>query len=275
MREYNVHEALAILKKYYITDSQQMVTRWIRQGRIQGVRSDYRKEGYLISEESLFDFIEEERPGLSSVYEIYDEFIKNLQVEKNRKLDIELDIEEIHLKLRNLEEQLLEVQQEKQIVEMNLIEQLEEKRELEEENELLTELYELIQADNEQLKKQLKQLNTSTLPTKQNKDSHNTKSKYNVSYSEFERTSTDLLDELNVDLKDLSNQEQLKKVYNELFEKNGELRSELLDSGNIICPYTKKSLKQVKRIINNALRHHFSSVMREDQAIESMIQVSE
>jgi hypothetical protein len=46
VREYNVHEVFAILDSYYITHSPAMVTKWIREGKIKGVRSDNRKEGY-------------------------------------------------------------------------------------------------------------------------------------------------------------------------------------------------------------------------------------
>jgi hypothetical protein len=62
---------LVILREYYITDSQKMVTRWIRQGKLNGVISANRKDGYLVSEEDLCAFIEELSPGLPQVMNIY------------------------------------------------------------------------------------------------------------------------------------------------------------------------------------------------------------
>jgi hypothetical protein len=82
LKEYNVHEVLAILREYYITNSQQMVTRWIRQGKLNGVRSANRKDGYLVSEEDLFEFIEEQCPGLPHVMNFYKDYIENLTVLK-------------------------------------------------------------------------------------------------------------------------------------------------------------------------------------------------
>lgn len=73
MTEYNVHEALYILKNYYVTDSMQMVTRWIREGKIKAIRSENRKDGWRIAHDDLFDFIEEDKPGLHSIMLKYEE----------------------------------------------------------------------------------------------------------------------------------------------------------------------------------------------------------
>ncbi|QOR67285.1 hypothetical protein IM538_03865 [Cytobacillus suaedae] len=76
MTTYNVHQAIRLLNNYYITDSIQMVTRWIRQKRIKAERSEYRKDGWNISHDDLFDFIEEMRPGLPQIIEAYEAYIK-------------------------------------------------------------------------------------------------------------------------------------------------------------------------------------------------------
>jgi hypothetical protein len=68
MKKHDVYDALKILKQYYITDSKQMVARWLREGRIKGFRTDNRKEGWTIFEEDLYDFIDRERPGLRSLF---------------------------------------------------------------------------------------------------------------------------------------------------------------------------------------------------------------
>jgi hypothetical protein len=75
-RFLNIHEAVKILNEYFITDSVQMVSRWIREGRIKGKRSENRKEGYSILEDDLFDFIEEIRPGLIPMMDMYKSFIE-------------------------------------------------------------------------------------------------------------------------------------------------------------------------------------------------------
>lgn len=63
-KSYNVFEATKLLDKHYVTDSIKMVTRWIRNGELVGSRSNNRKEGYLIDEEDLLEFIEERNPGI-------------------------------------------------------------------------------------------------------------------------------------------------------------------------------------------------------------------
>ena len=49
-RWYNVNEALEVLKSYDITSSKQMITRWLREGKIVGEVSVNRKEGWRIHE---------------------------------------------------------------------------------------------------------------------------------------------------------------------------------------------------------------------------------
>ncbi|MGM9986270.1 MAG: hypothetical protein ACI35O_03475 [Bacillaceae bacterium] len=81
-RILNTHEALKILKKHYITDEIQMVTRFIRNERLKAER-DSRKNGWRIREEDLYDFIEDERPGMVEIIYIYDRYIESLFVESN------------------------------------------------------------------------------------------------------------------------------------------------------------------------------------------------
>nr|WP_290913203.1 hypothetical protein [Anoxybacillus sp.] len=58
MEVYHVHQALKILQLYYITDSIQMVTRWICEEKIRAERSENRKEGWRIHDDDLLEFIE-------------------------------------------------------------------------------------------------------------------------------------------------------------------------------------------------------------------------
>ena len=55
-RWYNVNEALEVLKSYDITSSKQMITRWLREGKLVGEVSVNRKEGWRIHEKDLEDF---------------------------------------------------------------------------------------------------------------------------------------------------------------------------------------------------------------------------
>src|SRR5699024_10101880 len=55
-----------LLKGYKITTNKESVRRWLRQGDIKGVRPKSRKEGWLIPEKNLFDFIHNRLPN--SVY---------------------------------------------------------------------------------------------------------------------------------------------------------------------------------------------------------------
>jgi hypothetical protein len=56
-RVYNIHEALRYLMEYDITHSGQVLTRWLREGKIRGERSANLKEGWRIQEEDIIDFI--------------------------------------------------------------------------------------------------------------------------------------------------------------------------------------------------------------------------
>lgn len=58
----NLQEALAILKEKQITDSIQMLRRWIRQGKIEASMVS-KKEGYSVNEDSLNAFIKKKQKG--------------------------------------------------------------------------------------------------------------------------------------------------------------------------------------------------------------------
>lgn len=53
-----VKEVTAFLNDHHITSSEQMVRRWLRQGRIKGVRPEKRKVGWRICTRDLIEFIE-------------------------------------------------------------------------------------------------------------------------------------------------------------------------------------------------------------------------
>ncbi|WP_345243222.1 hypothetical protein [Pontibacillus salipaludis] len=72
-RILNIHEAVNILNKHYVTDSAQMVSRWIREEKLPADRSDNRKIGWQILEDDLYDFISERNPGIVEIIAWYEE----------------------------------------------------------------------------------------------------------------------------------------------------------------------------------------------------------
>lgn len=270
MTEYNVHEVLAILQKYYITESPQMVTRWIREGKIQGIRSENRKEGYRVSEEDLFDYIDELRPGLPAIMEIYEEYIKNLGFQQNEEenqsqdnnqnLEIEQEskvreyekeIKDLRDQIYNLETELIDLQQEKQIVEMNVIDLMEENDKLTVENNDLTELFEISDKEIKLLKNRSLQINTVI------SESEGDVKQIKMTLGEFKMLTSDMILKLGLDQENPKTVNLLNTIFNELFE-NDLLKSDLVTAaGNIKCPYTQKEYKQIKRLINNAVKYYF------------------
>lgn len=70
MRYYNVQEAVDLLQQYKITTHPESVRRWLRNGTIKAIPPASRKEGWVIREDDLYDFIRsrlpEDTPLLSS-----------------------------------------------------------------------------------------------------------------------------------------------------------------------------------------------------------------
>lgn len=89
-RYINVHEALKILNVHYVTDSIQMVTRWIREGRILAERSENRKEGWRILEEDVYEFANEVNPGIVQLLGYYNDMNKIVKREIINKENSEI-----------------------------------------------------------------------------------------------------------------------------------------------------------------------------------------
>src|SRR5699024_7040385 len=62
MRHFNVNEAFHLLQKNKITTNEESVRRWLRQGVIKGIPPTSRKEGWLIREDDLHEFIRSRIP---------------------------------------------------------------------------------------------------------------------------------------------------------------------------------------------------------------------
>ncbi len=93
----NIHEALKILKRHYITDNIQMVSRYIREGRLYGERTT-RKDGWRIKEFDLYQFIDEEKPGIVEMVYVYDRHLESLNVPSAKRY---LEQEKINSKQKN------------------------------------------------------------------------------------------------------------------------------------------------------------------------------
>lgn len=181
MEVYNVHQALKILQEYYITDSIQMVTRWIREGKIKAERSANRKEGWRIHHDDLFEFIEEHRPGLPEVMGVYEWYVENSfsmlasdHREKHNKLDSEEVkgdstypeelIKQLMEEKNQLENQLINMQDELNLVYEQITELIVKIQKLEEENAFLIEAYEQIDDMYQELKQKNQQENSNETP---------------------------------------------------------------------------------------------------------------
>jgi len=282
MREYNVHEVLSILEQYYITNSQQMVTRWIREGKIPAMRSENRKEGYKVLEEDLYEFIEEQRPGLRATFEGYKEYIKILKqglIEDELKHDeIEGEItsekEEIDLKeqLEQLENTIIDLHEERQINEMKLIENMEHNNELLQENMLLNELFEMLDKQNKELKEKLNnEVKFKSRTETENEHSVNDviEKSTQLTFEDFKKLSNEISS--NYDFQDADNHMTI--VYKKMYDENGIPKKELvMPDGGIKCPYSHKTYKQQKRLVKSAVLCYFEKLQSKDD--ESQLELT-
>lgn len=59
---YTVHEAFKLLQEYKITSHKESVRRWLREGKIKGIPPKSRKDGWMIEERDLLDFVQSRMP---------------------------------------------------------------------------------------------------------------------------------------------------------------------------------------------------------------------
>ena len=80
------------MQQHGITDSEQMIRRWLSDGRIKGQRSTYRKEGWKITKAELYRFIEEVKPAICHEREIQKlkKWVAQLEME-NKELQEQLN----------------------------------------------------------------------------------------------------------------------------------------------------------------------------------------
>lgn len=291
MKEYNVHEVLAILQKYYITDSVQMVTRWIRDGKLYGIRGENRKEGYKVAEDDLYEFIEEQRPGLASIFEVYEGYIKALRPDQNtEELPKELvtpdskithsseldeithnplteEISNLKEKINNLEDynqktesKINKIFQENNGLMENYRKLTEEKDQLIQLNKLLTEETRRLESERKKAIKPNETFNTSS--KKEEKPQY-------YSFDEFCKIGNEIFTKEEFAEERENKSIYLKEIYESMYSSSGRIKKELLlDDGRIKCPYTQKEYKYEKSLVTNAITYYLNNQNEEDITTE-------
>jgi archaellum component FlaC len=269
MEVYNVHQALKILQEYYITDSIQMVTRWIREGKIKAERSANRKEGWRIHHDDLFEFIEEHRPGLPEVMGVYEWYVENSfsmvasdYREKHNKLDSEevkgdsTYQEELMKQLmeekNQLENQLINMQDELNLVYEQITELTVKIQKLEEENAFLMGLYEQMDEMYQELIKKNQQESSNETPKTMER-----KLEKVMSTEDFKKIFKEVINKYEGGTVNFMQQENelINEIYTLFFNEDGELKNEVIyDDEEYRCPLTKKKYKNLRSMLKNAIR---------------------
>ncbi|MGO4887298.1 hypothetical protein ACJ2A9_06050 [Anaerobacillus sp. MEB173] len=292
MVEYDVHQVVNILRKYYITDSVQMVTRWIRQGKMRGERSENRKEGYRIYHDDLFEFIEEERPGLPSIMAVYEEYQekevpkeismkinehKGEMIKETKSGDIDHQVEgevlpinvgeEDNYELLNemvnyLQNQVQEKETEIQYLQEALFDVQKEASKWEEEYKEMYQLCEEYEREAQSLKNKLK------MKTKEEKNRIEDDENFQLpkSYDETKNNLMNMIKKMSINQE---MQTELKnKVLSTLFDENHTWRKEIyLEDGTYKCPIEKKRYKYVGKVITNVVNSIYESLNTQEKSI--------
>jgi|GEM_PF-4673851 len=269
MKIYNVHEVVKILMKYYITDSIQMVTRWIREGKINAERSENRKDGWKVTHNDLFDFIEDLRPGLPEIMAVYESFIegdlnwKENNINENWNLTDKktLDSETLF----ELENEVVQLRCELEDT-YNHISQLQcEVKGLKEENYFLEELY--YQTD--ELYKEAGKSSIAKHKDESEKGESREEGGETVVVSKMgkreiiKKLSYEKFKKMFEMLPVLGNKEEakvkiLKDVYSYYFTSTEDIHPEIIDEkvGIYLCPISKKSYKNLKNLLKNGIHEY-------------------
>lgn len=115
----NVKEATQILSEEAITNSEQIVRRWIREGKLKATRTENRKNGYCIFADDLTEFISKRKPEKKWQRFADEEYMKwekaffenRKLAEENQRLktlnqNLEFKITSLNLKIKGLESRI-------------------------------------------------------------------------------------------------------------------------------------------------------------------------
>jgi DNA repair exonuclease SbcCD ATPase subunit len=296
MEVYNVHQALKILQQYYITDSIQMVTRWIREGKIKAERSANRREGWRIHKEDLFDFIEEQRPGLPEIMAVHEWYVENAfspmvnddhgkmsEVNSENVKDVNTSsqelIEQLMEEKKQLDSKLINMQAELNLVYEKVVELTTEIQNLKEENDFLRELYEQTDEMYQELKKKNQQESSNETPKAMDQQKNTSKTsktmerKLNkaMSFGDFKDILKKTINEHGSEIKDLVQQEEelTKEIYTLFFNEDEKLKDEITNGDQYNCPLTGKRYKNLKSMLKHAIRYKLEKMV--NQVKEEMV----
>jgi hypothetical protein len=269
MKYYNVHEVLKILQQYYITDSIQMVTRWIRDRKILAERSENRKDGWKIYENDLFEFIEDKRPGLPQVMSVYEDYIKNLHVQQDESsrlttvnnVETEEPNEEVSPTLREevltLESMVEQLQDSLSQVNEDMIKVVGQNHKLIEENKMLQELYEMMDQEIKALKSNHQIIPKKNESVKEKETVHEQlKKTRNMSFEQFKHIADEVVAESEQKFEPKEIDQKVQGLYRKICSENGTFKEEFVTQEGVInCPFTKREFKQPKRFVKNAVKY--------------------
>ncbi|PLS17623.1 DNA-binding protein [Bacillus sp. M6-12] len=292
MNFYNVHQALNILQNYYITDSIQMVTRWIREGKIRAERSENRKDGWRIHHEDLFEFIEEQRPGMPEIMAVHDWYVKNaFRIDSDIPIEKEVEMTTEEVRSKDLpqekvnEWELEKLQLENQIINLSnqLLHANQRIYDLTNELEIVREDYCFLEELYEQVEEMRKELagqnalmnqqvtssnNNAIIKSKPNRESSNK----TLSYKDFTSLFSDVSKEFSSKVGDYGKKNDvfIKDIYSVFFSETECLEDNIVEMDEYRCPITDKPYRNLKSMLKNAIRVKLKEVVvNEDDKVEA------
>jgi hypothetical protein len=228
-RTFNVHEALQILKRHYITGNIQTVSQFIREGRLYGERGS-RKEGWKIKESDLYDFIDEEKPGIVEMVYVYDKYFETVFTPSS----------EDYLVNRNRMKSSFNEDKVERCNEMNTPDLVGEVQEIKDDTiKLNKELIKLSQQIERLEKINGKILSDSKKPSSHEKaipDKQKSEKNKHVKMKFKKFKSTLIKSKVFTDAEFTSHEAELKVVYYVYFNDDGKMRDKVIDGDGYRCP---------------------------------------
>lgn len=260
-RMLNANEALVILKKHYITEDIQMVSRFIRNGRLIG-EIDARKDGWRIKESDLYDFIDKEKPGIVEVMHVYDQYIKDLKVTTNAEEYLKFKSELNQGKVAELLSNLLpafefEIKRDIQDFNSPLTKPNDDLKETVEElkgvvNNLIQKGLTLNSDAIDEIVAALKTNNPTEEQSEEEEIGKVSKKKFNKQMSLKEFLESLLENGL---IKENTSDRQIQEIYHVYYDEGGKLKSNIYNTEvkQFICPITKVGKNQITYFLREAI----------------------
>lgn len=235
-KTFDIHEAVYILNKHYITDSPQMVSRWIRGGKLQAYRSENRKDGWKIYEDDLYEFIDEKNPGIVEVIQKYEDCVFGKQDERPaEKSDVKHGEEE--------GEKTSEVNKTEESIEDTEHDNIQFMKKLDDMDKTLRQVVELLKETIDDLR--------GTISSSQSPKQLSSTQHFKKSFSQFKEDIKKEVDERT----QRENEEAIREVYDTFYDENEELKTGIVTSEDkFFCPITKDEKSQLLRILKKAVK---------------------